>query len=152
MKVLQIIPFIVLNINLSFSQTKIEINTLLVEISNTEKSEKITTTRPAKQIEQFGTSALIVLADFFKDKTTTKVYSDCLERNLTKGEIALIVADRIQGIPYAKLTGVQNCLMEFCENNPNRIEYYFPWIEDKNESFTKAYVEWINSIKRNRRN
>ncbi|MFX1621386.1 hypothetical protein JZ972_11070, partial [Riemerella anatipestifer] len=69
-------------------------------------------------------------ADFFTNSTLTNVKSECQKRNLTKGEIAIIIADQIEKMPYALLTGVQNCLLEFCENNPNWIEYYFGWIKN----------------------
>ena len=140
---------ILLNLNLSFSQTESEIDLLLNGISETENSKEITKTEQAKKIIAFGENSLKTLAEFFTDSTLTKVKSECQERNLTKGEIAIIMADRIEGMPYFIVTGVQNCTMEFCENNPNLIEYYLPWIEkDGGKSFQEKYINWLASYER----
>ncbi|WP_159948922.1 hypothetical protein [Polaribacter septentrionalilitoris] len=137
---------IVLNLNLSFSQTKSEIDSLLNGISETENSKEIRKTEQAKKIIAFGENSLITLAEFFTDSTLTKVKSECQERNLTKGEIAIIMADQIEFMPYAALTGIQNCLLSFCENNPNLVEYYFWEIKrDGVENFQKKYVDWLKS-------
>jgi len=137
---------IVLNLNLSFSQTKPEIDSLLNGISETENSKEITKTEQAKKIIAFGENSLITLAEFFTDSTLTKVKSECQERNLTKGEIAIIMADQIEFMPYGTLTGIQNCLLSFCENNPNLVEYYFWAIKrDGVENFQKKYVDWLKS-------
>ena len=140
---------ILLNLNLSFSQTESEIDLLLNGISETENSKEIIKTEQAKKIIAFGENSLKTLAEFFTDSTLTKVKSECQERNLTKGEIAIIIADRIEGMPYFIVTGVQNCTMEFCENNPNLIEYYLPWIEkDGGKSFKEKYIYWLASYDR----
>ncbi|APQ18754.1 hypothetical protein [Maribacter hydrothermalis] len=140
---------ILLNLNLSFSQTESEIDLLLNGISETENSKEIIKTEQAKKIIAFGENSLKTLAEFFTDSTLTKVKSECQERNLTKGEIAIIIADRIERMPYFIVTGVQNCTMEFCENNPNLIEYYLPWIEkDDGKSFKEKYINWLASYDR----
>ncbi len=144
-KILLIFTFIILNLSLFSAQTKEEFNKLINEIS-VENSIDIITTKESKQIISYGEKSLTLLAEFFTDETLTNVKSDCLERNLTKGEIAIILADRIQRIPYFRLTGIQNCLLEFCKNNPNLIEYYFPFIQkDKAKLFTKKYRDWLES-------
>ncbi|MCH3883414.1 hypothetical protein [Tenacibaculum aquimarinum] len=144
---------ILLNLNLSFSQTESEIDLLLNGISETENSKEITKTEQAKKIIAFGENSLKTLAEFFTDSTLTKVKSECQERNLTKGEIAIIIADRIEGMPYFIVTGVQNCTMEFCENNPNLIEYYLPWIEkDGGKPFKEKYINWLASYDRKSKN
>ena len=115
-----------LNLNLSFSQTKSEIDSLLNGISEIENSKQIIKTEYADKIIAYGEKLLPILAEFFTDSTLTKVKSECHSRNLTKGEIAIIMADQINQMPYALLTGVRNCLLEFCKDNPNLIEYYLP--------------------------
>ena len=124
-----------------FSQSKSDIGNLLDGISKIENSKEITKTDQAKKLTEYGWRILPTLAEFFTDKTLTKIKTECHDRILTKGEIAIIMADRIEGMPYATLTGVQNCLLSFCENNPNLVEYYLPWIKnDGIESFQKKYV------------
>ncbi|MDO5970863.1 hypothetical protein Q4Q35_13700 [Flavivirga aquimarina] len=145
-KTVFIFLIIALNLNLSFSQTKSEIGSLLNGISETENSKEITKTEQAKKIIAFGENSLTTLAEFFTDSTLTKVKSECQERNLTKGEIAIIIADQIEFMPYLTLTGIQNCLLTFCENNPNLVEYYFDAIKrDGVENFQKKYIDWLKS-------
>ena len=131
------------------AQTVSEIDSLLNGIAETENSKEITKTEQADKIIAFGEKSLIILSEFFTDSTLTNVKSDCQERRLTKGEIAIIMADRIEGMPYAQLTRVQNCLLTYCENNPNFIEYYLPWINrDGTENFKNKYVDWIYDTER----
>ena len=60
---------ILLNFNLSFSQTESEIDLLLNGISETESSKEITKTEQAKKIIAFGENSLTTLAEFFTDST-----------------------------------------------------------------------------------
>jgi len=145
-KTVLIVFTIVLSPNLSFSQTKSEIDALLNGISETENSIGITKTEQAHKIIAFGEKALTTLAEFFTDSTLTKVRSECQKRNLTKGEIAIIMADHIEGMPYFTITGIQNCTLTFCDNNPNLIEYYL-WESKKNEieKFKEKYLVWLES-------
>lgn len=140
---------ILLNFNLGFSQTESEVNSILNEIAKTENSIGIVKTEQAEIIMAFGGKSLPILADFFTDSTLTEIKSECNSRILTKGELAIIIADRIESMPFALLTGVQNCTMEFCENNPNLIEYYLPWIKkDGGKSFKEKYINWLASYDR----
>lgn len=141
-----IISVLLLNLNLGFSQTESEIDSLLIGIAETKNSKEIIKTVQAEKIRAFGENSLIILAEFFTDTTLTKVKSECHNRNLTKGEIAIIMADRIESMPYFTVTRIQNCTLTFCENNPNRIEYYFS-INNylNNKEFKERYVEWLFS-------
>ncbi len=137
---------IFLNLNFCLSQTKPEINSLLNEVAKTENSIGIVKTKQTEKIMAFGEKSLPILAEFFTDSNVTEIKSECNNRNITKGELAIIIADRIKGMPFALLTGVQNCTMEFCINNPNLIEYYLPWIEiDSGKSFKEKYLSWLKN-------
>ena len=84
------------------------------------------------------------LVSYFADTTLTNIKSDCQDSYLKKGEVAIIIADRIEMMPYAQLTGFQNCLMEFCKDNPNWIEYYFPEVRKMGMTvFTEKYQKWL---------
>lgn len=138
-----------LTFNLVYSQTKSEINSLINEIAKTRSSAKIIETIQAKRIISHGESNLAILSSLFNDITKTKVKSSCQDRRLTKGEIAIILADRIEMMPYARLTGIQNCLLSFCKNSPNFVEYYLDVIKrDGIESFQKKYQAWLIDDKR----
>ena len=129
-----------------FSQSKSEIENLLNGISKVENSKEITKTEQAEKLIEHGWRILPTLAEFFTDQTLTNVESECHNRILKKGELAIIMADRIEGMPYFTLTGMQNCILTFCENNPNLVEYYFPAIMAQgNTKFQKKYNEWLAS-------
>ncbi|WP_440880416.1 hypothetical protein [Tenacibaculum sp. C7A-26P2] len=141
-----IISILLLNLNSGFSQTESEIDSLLIGIAETENSKEIIKTVQAEKIKAFGENSLIILAEYFTDTTLTKIKSECHNRNLTKGEIAIIMADRIEPMPYFTVTQIQNCTLTFCENNPNRIEYYFSTNNYLNNNvFKERYVEWLFS-------
>jgi len=137
---------VVLISSFGFSQSKSEIENLLDGISKIENSKKITKTEQAKKLVEYGWRILPTLAEFFTDQTMTNVKSECQDRILNKGELAIIMADRIEGMPYFTLTGMQNCILTFCENNPNLVEYYLPAILAQGTlEFQKKYNEWLAS-------
>lgn len=143
-----ILSFLILliTVQINFAQTNVEIDSLLNEISKTENSKQIIETEQAIKLDEFGENALLPLASFFTNKTLTTVKSECNNRYLTKGEIAIIMADRIEMMPYYPLTGIQNCILAFCEDNPNLIEYYLDAITRKGVNiFQIKYINWLNS-------
>ncbi|TCI90961.1 hypothetical protein [Tenacibaculum sp. M341] len=151
-KFMILISMLVLNFGIVFSQTKSEVDSLLTEIAKTKNSKDIIKTIQAKRIETFGEKSLITLAEFFTDLTLTNIKSECNNRNLTKGEIAIIIADKIESMPYYTLTQIQNCTLTFCENNPNLIEYYFSTNNSlNNKIFKERYVKWLFSNDRLKR-
>lgn len=149
-KILTILLLLSVNIQIGFTQNvlAVEIDRLISAISLIDSSQKIIETEEAAQIIKMGEDGLIILSDFFADTTITNIKSKCQNRKLVKGEIAIILADRIELMPYYYLTKIQNCLMTFCEDNPNLIEYYLNSIKRDLNSFTKDYKEWLNSEKR----
>jgi hypothetical protein len=149
-KILTILLLLSVNIQIGFTQNvlAVEIDRLISAISLIDSSQKIIETEEAAQIIKMGEDGLIILSDFFADTTITNIKSKCQNRKLVKGEIAIILADRIELMPYYYLTKTQNCLMTFCEDNPNLIEYYLNSIKRDLNSFTKDYKKWLNSEKR----
>jgi len=136
-------------LNWGFAQNQTEIDALITEIGKTEDSRNIAKTQPAQKVLSFGAGSLPILAELFTDSTLTNVHSECQKRNLTKGEIAIVLADQIEIMPYATITGMQNCLGTFCENNLNLIEYYLPAIREMGmEEFQRKYVDWLGSDER----
>uniref|UniRef100_UPI00404AF656 hypothetical protein n=1 Tax=Flavobacterium sp. TaxID=239 RepID=UPI00404AF656 len=132
-----------------FSQSKSDIENLLDEIYKIENSTEITKIKQTEKLIEYCWSILPTLAEFFTDKTLTNVKSECNDRILNKGEIAIIIADRIEGMPYARITGIQNCTLTFCEKNLNLIEYYLDFIKsDGIEKFQTKYNLWLASNER----
>jgi hypothetical protein len=137
----------------SYSQNAAEIDSLVSLVGeNVGDSRIIIDDRNSKTVISYSNQALNILALLFVDTTVTKVYSYCHERYLTKGEISIILADRIEMMPYARLTGVQNCLFTFCENNKNFIEFYFQWNSIDVTRFQREYIAWLKSAERKKWN
>ena len=129
------------------SQSQTEIDSLLKEIiSSVKHSRQIKKAEATKQILGFGEKALPILSDFFANQHKTSIQSECLHKYLTIGELAIIIADGIELMPYAYLTGYENCLWTFCEDNPNLVEYYLTVINrDGIQEFQQKYKEWFKS-------
>lgn len=110
------------------------------------KSEKLIYNKSVQQIIKGGNPNLQPLIEKFPDTTPSKVYSNCCNRYLNKGELAMIMADHIKRMPYFLLTGIQNCTLTFCADNPNNIEYYLNTIKERKKinAFSEKYRKWIN--------
>jgi hypothetical protein len=131
---------------MSFSQSATEVDSLLLNLYKVDDSKDLSTKPQAKTLMAYGSKALPILASKFTDTAHTQVKSACQNFYLTKGEVAIIMADRIETMPYAKLTGIQNCLLEFCKDNPNFIEYYlFAVRRNGVNSFQNQYLDWLKS-------
>lgn len=131
---------------LSYGQTQSHIDSLLTSLYDIKKSKDISTQKEAKQIIEYGDKVLSFLTNRFADTTLTKINSECQELTLTKGEVAIILADRIEIMPYALLTYIQNCTLEFCKDNPNLVEYYLSAIRRDNvKKFQDRYIGWLKS-------
>ena len=137
---------LILVTNSIFAQTDIEIKSLLITISKVKDSKEISKSKSFIKLSSFGTKALPILQNNFSSSSITDTFSECIERNLTLGEIAIISADLIERMPYFVVTGVQNCTLSFCDNNPNKIEYYLEYINGNNFTiFNKKYSKWLTS-------
>lgn len=131
------------------AQSQSVIDKLLDSLSQTSNSRNLSTTMQAARLISYGKTVLPLLAIRFSDQSPTNVYSSCQNTKLVKGEIAIIIADRIESMPYALLTGIQNCTMTFCDNNPNMVEYYVDAIRRKGATaFEKGYQAWLKSSDR----
>lgn len=127
----------------SVAQSPSELSRVLDRLSG--DSKEIRKSIATTAVISYGQNALIPLSEIFTDTTETSVYSKCQFRYLSKGELAIIVADHIKGMPYALLTDVQNCLWQFCYDNPNRIEFYLNAVQLKGyATFKTDYLEWLN--------
>lgn len=132
--------------SVTYGQTQSIIDRLLKELYKTTNSKELSTRSEAKQIISFGEEALPILSNYFNDTTLTVVKSECQNLMLNRGEIAIILADCIEYMPYAMLTNIENCLLEFCEGNPNLIEYYLYAIRRDNVNrFQEKYTVWLTS-------
>ena len=144
LKSLTILCFLALSAFCSIGQKTQILDSLLLPLYNIGNSKFLSEQPTAKSIISYGPKMLSSLVSYFADTTLTNIKSDCQDSYLKKGEVAIIIADRIEMMPYAQLTGFQNCLMEFCKDNPNWIEYYFPEVRKMGMTvFTEKYQKWL---------
>lgn len=140
---------LIVYVNFAYCQSKSEIEDLLIEVSKVPDSKDIIKNQSALKISDYHDEALNILPDFFTDDTKTNVYSKCLKRKLTKGELAIILCDRIEIIPYFELINMRNFALSFCKDNPNFVEPYLDIIKKQSvKKFQERYVQWINSEER----
>jgi hypothetical protein len=110
-------------------------------------SELLTITPSVIKLLDAGEKLLPALSKKFTDNTESEVFSRCADRYLTRGELSIIIADRIEGMPYYTLTHFENCIVELCDNNPNDVEYYLNYIrgQTNKKRFQERYDEWLVS-------
>lgn len=134
---------------LVFGQSKNEIENLLMDVCKVSDSRDIIKNESALKISDYQEDALNVLTDFFTDDSKTEVYSKCLKRKLNRGEVAIILCDRIEIMPYFELFGMQNFTLSFCKDNPNFVEPYLDTIKRQSvKKFQEKYVSWLHSDER----
>ncbi|HOY12607.1 MAG TPA: hypothetical protein PLY70_05680 [Saprospiraceae bacterium] len=133
----------------AFGQTQLLIDSLVTVLSETKNSIEISKKPEAIKIISYGQKSLTFLSNIFDDQTLTETRSEFQNLVLTKGEIAIILADKIEYMPYGRLTNIQNCLLEFCKDNPNLVEYYLFSIRSNNvKEFQRRYKDWLTSKER----
>ncbi len=91
----------------------------------------------------------LLLINDLDNVDSSLVYSHCKSRYLTFGEVALIVMERIEHIPYATALGIQNCTHAHCEDNLNLIEYFFSYWDDFTyDNLFDEYRDYLHSSRR----
>ena len=91
----------------------------------------------------------VLLIDDLDNVDSSLVYSHCKSRPLTFGEVALIIMERIEHIPYATALGIQNCTHAHCEDNSNLIEYFFSYWDDYTYDYLfDEYRNYLQSVRR----
>lgn len=135
--------------NLIFGQSDNEIEKLLIDVCRVSDSKDIIRDKSAMQISDYQDKSLNILTDFFIDDSKTEVYSKCLKRKLNRGEVAIILCDRIEIMPYFQLIKMQNTGLSFCKDNPNFVEPYLDIIKKQStKAFQEKYVKWLHSEER----
>ncbi|WP_018630943.1 hypothetical protein [Niabella aurantiaca] len=86
---------------------------LIAEADSIKNSKQLNRARQLATVNDYGPPSLFALAALFTNTGKTNIYSDCWKRSLTAGEVAMIFADHTERVPYATLTGMQNCTLTF---------------------------------------
>ncbi len=91
----------------------------------------------------------LMLIQELENHDPSRVYSTCVSRYLTYAEVALIVMEHIEPIPYFAALGIQNCTRVKCPGNSNLIEYFFAYWGDYNyEYLLRKYRHYLTSERR----
>ena len=137
----------------SYSQTNEEIEHLLNEILLVEGNyDDLIESKQANLLVSYGKDILPKLVFFFTSTEISKLKLNCFKSNLTKGEIAIIIAEKIESIPKFEIKlPYGDYLFGRCKGNPNWIDDNLPRIRIGGvEQFIQKYNEWLNSSKRKR--
>lgn len=117
-----------------------ELNESLVfiatEINN---SNKLDSCEHAIKIINSGIEILPYLKEKFADSTKTEVFSTYNNRNLTLGEIAIVLAGKIKLTPIFYVVGIQQCTPPYDSD----LEHFLYRIEEDPNKFIAKYSEWL---------
>jgi len=119
--------FLLIFTQTGFSQTKAEIKSLLIKVTNEAKSyNDIISNENAKKIYKFEENAYEALSEFVKIKTKTHIISNCKKKDyLSIGDVARIILNHIiltqrklkkKNIAYLK-KATKNDIIELLKNN-----------------------------------
>ena len=125
----------------AISQTSL-IQQLVDQKLTVTQSEHIIQDPLSKKIIEGSEKNLFQLANLFSNNTETTIFSKCHNRKITIGEVAIVLADKIEGIPYFVVFRIQNCTMSSCDNNPNFVEYYFS-SHLRTLQAKERYINWL---------
>lgn len=133
----------------AFAQTK-EYTTIILPADLTGTPTSVMSDPGIERLIAKGKNMLPILSKNFADTSLTGVFSTCAGRFLKQGEIAMLIADKIEGMPYLLLTGLENCTFESCDGELLTIEWYLEYIRKRNmiSEFSKRYDNWLISAER----
>lgn len=148
MRATVVVIFLTISYLTSVAQPTDYVDELITQLNGA--SENISKDSSVIKLIKKGEVTLPTLSKHFTDTANSSVFSNCVGRLLTKGEIAIIIADRVEGMPYYTLTEFQNCTLETCKGNPNLVEYYLNFIKLRGmtKTFKNRYDEWLKSSDR----
>ncbi|TVZ55827.1 hypothetical protein OD91_1095 [Lutibacter sp. Hel_I_33_5] len=139
----------------SYSQTNEKIEHLLDEILLIDGNyNNIIESKQANELISYGEKILPKLTFFFTSLEISKLSYKCYNYNFTKGEISIMIAERIEPIPNFKIKyPVENYLWAGCKGFPKWVNYNIQKIRVGGlEQFKLIYTKWLNSSKRKRIN
>ena len=119
--------FFYLHFTYSFGQKKLELSDLFLKTSKeVVNTKEIGANKNIIVFSENKQNSIKFLIEEFTNTKSTKVYSDCLKRNINLGELAIIIVDKIEPMPYLKLTAIKNAeekSKQYCKSG-NVIEFY----------------------------
>lgn len=119
-----------------------ETNQSLLDISNqVSNSDSIVLCKAGQKILNSGKEIIPYLQSNFLDSTVTNVYSEENQRNLSIGEVAILLTSTIQQIPIFQVVGVQQCTPPF----ETDIEHFLDYIKKNPNRFLENFDIWMDS-------
>ena len=98
-----------------------------------------------QMIVSYDTVAIPYLINKLNDTTLTEIYNSCSKNNFKIGDIAFLLINDIEQIPYSTVTNTQWCLVGQCGKLP---DYFFNYLELNRLEFQLKYRKYYYSIKR----
>jgi hypothetical protein len=96
-------------------------------------------------IKNYDSAAIKYLIPLIADTTTTNISSACIPGKYRRGDIAVLLINEIEPIPYATVTNMQGCVPSGCGTIP---EGFFSYISGNRLTFQAAYQTYFHSKER----
>jgi hypothetical protein len=96
-------------------------------------------------IKSYDSAAIKYLIPPVADTTPTNISSACIPGIYRRGDIAVLLINEIEPIPYATVTHMQGCVPSGCGSIP---EGFFLYISANRKHFQEQYQTYYNSNKR----
>lgn len=112
------------------------LNNISLEISNSDSIDKC---KSGIKLLNAKKAALPQLLRFFKETYPTTIYSKRNNRFLTNGELAIIMAEKIEHPPTALVYGIQVCMPHYLE-----IETYLGNFNRQKNEICENYKKWLD--------
>lgn len=113
---------------------KVYQDTLIIEITKIDSAYN--------KILRFKNKAIPYLISKLPDTTRTNIYSQLFKKNLKQGDLALILINDIEWIPFSSITKIQWCICCDCFNFPVD---FFEYLDKHRTKFYLVYKRYFYS-------
>lgn len=96
-------------------------------------------------IVHYDTSAIKYLAQRITDTTETSIPIECTTLNYRIGDLAILLINDIEQIPWAAVTNIQWCIFSRCSMLP---EAFLEWVATNRAKFRSQYLTYWASEER----
>lgn len=94
---------------------------------------------------KYGAPVIVHLMDMLDDTTVTKLFNSCTNKNYTVGDLAFLLIDEIEWIPFALVIKMQWCTFRACGSLP---DYFWDYLRENRKSFKQNYQTYYYSKER----
>jgi hypothetical protein len=92
-----------------------------------------------------GVAAIPGLISVLDNKERSQCYDSCSQQYQTYGQLAFLIIDHIEPIPYALVTNRQWCIVSQCGYYPDG---FLDFVDEQGKEFKRLYSEYFVSAER----